>query len=153
VVRSFYKGVSAILLVYSVDDKNSFVELSGWLKEIREHSHPETIVFLVGTKLDLELQSGMRNVTSEEGKKYRKSINADAFMEVSAKTGENVKEVFFCHILKLFEKLGKILVRKYNESSVFRCLVSPMSTEDTPSKAESFNLKYDAFARRSLIRK
>lgn len=84
-----------------MDDKNSFVELSGWLKEIREHSHPETIVFLVGTKLDLELQSGMRKVTSEEGANYKKSINADAFMEVSAKTGENVKEVYFILNIKV----------------------------------------------------
>jgi hypothetical protein len=53
----------------------------------------------VGTKLDLELQGGMRKVTSEEGRKYRKSINGDAFVEVSAKTGENVKEVF------LFDRL------------------------------------------------
>lgn len=49
----------------------------------------------MGTKLDLELQSGLRKVTSEEGKKHRKSINGDAFVEVSAKTGENVKEVIF----------------------------------------------------------
>lgn len=35
VVRSFYKGVSAILLVYSIDRYESFEQLSGWMKEIQ----------------------------------------------------------------------------------------------------------------------
>lgn len=48
----------------------------------------------------------MRKVTSEEGEKYKKSINADAFMEVSAKTGENVKEVYFILNIKVIWEVG-----------------------------------------------
>ena len=61
IVRSFYKGVSAIILVYSIDRYcllscrwESFQQLTMWMKEITENSHQETLIFLVGSKLDLE---------------------------------------------------------------------------------------------------
>lgn len=44
----------------------------------------------MGSKLDLE---DARKVAKEEGEAYCKSINAVFFQEISAKTGENVKEV------------------------------------------------------------
>lgn len=35
IVRSFYKGVSAIILTYSIDRQESFEQLSSWMKEIQ----------------------------------------------------------------------------------------------------------------------
>jgi GTPase SAR1 family protein len=60
------------------------------MKEIKEHAHPESIVVLVGAKLDLEQ---IRTVTASQGQDYLKSINGDMFMEISSKTGENVRNV------------------------------------------------------------
>ena len=56
---------------------------------------------------------------------------------MSSKTGENVKEVN-CRIIKLFEKLSKLVYKKYNSSSSFRELVTP---EVVPGKAQSFNIE------------
>ena len=53
VVRSFYKGVSAVLVLYSIDKLETFEQVETWMKEIRENAHPESLIFLVGTKLDL----------------------------------------------------------------------------------------------------
>ena len=89
-VRSFYKGVSAILLIYSIERQESFDQLSGWMKEIQDNADKEAVVWLVGCKLDLE---DIRKVSKKRAEEYAKSIDATGLMEVSSKTGENVKEV------------------------------------------------------------
>ncbi len=83
-VRSFYKGVSAIVLLYSIDNEDSFNQLSDWMKEVKEHAHSETLIYVIASKLDLE---DNRKVGTETGKKFGNGIDASAFMEVSAKTG------------------------------------------------------------------
>lgn len=88
IVKSHYKGVAAILLFYEIDRHDSYEKLGTWLREIRDNTHDETVIYLVGTKLDLE---DVRKVTKEEGEVYARSIGAAGFIEVSAKTGENIK--------------------------------------------------------------
>ena len=90
VVKSSYKGVAAVIFFYSIERKESYERLSIWVREVKDHVHEETIFFLVGTKLDLE---DHRKVSREEGEAYANTINAVFFQEISAKTGENVKEV------------------------------------------------------------
>jgi GTPase SAR1 family protein len=59
-------------------------------------------------------------------------ISANSFLEVSSKTGENIKE--------LFDKVSKGLYKKYQSSTAFKQLVQPMTAPDF-SKSQSFNLK------------
>lgn len=59
-------------------------------------------------------------------------INASLFLEVSSKTGENIKE--------LFDKISKGLYKKYQTNSAFKQLVLPMLVSSA-SKSQSFNLK------------
>lgn len=35
VVRSFYKGVCAVFLIYQIDKVESFQSLKGWVKEVK----------------------------------------------------------------------------------------------------------------------
>jgi GTPase SAR1 family protein len=37
--RSFYKGVSSVLLVYAIDRYETFEQLSSWMKEVQENAH------------------------------------------------------------------------------------------------------------------
>ena len=62
-----------------------------WLKELRTHSNPDAKVFLIGNKSDLE----NRKVNKEVANKFKEDFNLDLFMEASAKTGFNAKDVFF----------------------------------------------------------
>ena len=48
---------------------------------------------------------------------YLREIGGAYFIEVSAKTGENIKE--------LFEKAARIMYKKYQASGSFRNLVRP----------------------------
>jgi hypothetical protein len=59
-------------------------------------------------------------------------INANLFLEVSSKTGENIKE--------LFDKISKGLYKKFQNSLEFKHLVQPMLSSSF-AKSQSFNLK------------
>ena len=64
---------------------------------------------MVGNKADLEEE---RKVTKEEGMKYKEEQHLDLFMETSAKTGQNARNVLV--------EAAKILYKdylKFNESN------------------------------------
>lgn len=73
-----------------------------WYPEIREHC-PQIPIVLVGTKLDLrnnketirQMRADKKNpVSHSQGSELAKQIKAKHYMECSAKTQENVKDVF-----------------------------------------------------------
>jgi GTPase SAR1 family protein len=90
VVRSFYRGICAVYLLYAVDNATSFQELKGWLREVQQHAHEEVVLFLIGARADLAVN---REVTREEAAVFLKEINGAFFIETSSKTGENVEAV------------------------------------------------------------
>ena len=63
-----------------------------WLKELRSNSNPDTKVFLIGNKADL---NDDRVITYEKGKNLQSDYNLDLFMETSAKSGFNTELLFF----------------------------------------------------------
>lgn len=52
-VKSFYKGISAVFFVYSVDSLESFDDLRSWSAEVKEYAHEEVVIFLIATKGDI----------------------------------------------------------------------------------------------------
>lgn len=54
--KLYYRGASAIILVYSIIDDKSFVDMGRWLQEVREHLGSDAIVHVVGTKQDIVTQ-------------------------------------------------------------------------------------------------
>jgi small GTP-binding protein len=90
VVRSFYRGICAVYLLYAIDNAKTFQELKGWLREIQQHAHEEVVLFLIGSRADLAQN---REVSREEAAVFLKEINGAFFIETSAKTGENVEAV------------------------------------------------------------
>ncbi|KAL9604394.1 MAG: hypothetical protein Q9219_000582 [cf. Caloplaca sp. 3 TL-2023] len=64
--KLYYRGASAILLVYSIIDEQSFDEMARWMKEVKEHIADDVIVHIVGTKNDVVAQDpGRRRVPFE----------------------------------------------------------------------------------------
>ena len=62
-----------------------------WLKEIKQNANSDIVVYLIGNRCDLEDD---REVTRERAIEFCKQYNIDKFFETSAKTGDNVEEVF-----------------------------------------------------------
>jgi small GTP-binding protein len=90
-ITNFYRNSSLAILVYSIDNYESFENVDLWLKELKAFSNPDCKVLLIGNKNDLE---GSRKVDYETGEKFRRDNNLDFFIETSAKTGFNTHTVF-----------------------------------------------------------
>ena len=89
-ISNFYRNSSLACLLYAIDNKESFVHVENWLNDLKSQANPDVRIFLVGNKADLEED---RKVTKEEGEKYREDQHLDLFMETSAKTGQNARNV------------------------------------------------------------
>ena len=86
------KNSDAVILVYSIDDVNSFKALDLWLRKLNETSDlTKKPIIIIGNKSDVE--ENQRQVTEIEGRQYAESKGYH-FYETSAKTGANVREAF-----------------------------------------------------------
>ncbi|KAG0171093.1 hypothetical protein DFQ30_001520 [Apophysomyces sp. BC1015] len=74
----------------NLEGRESFLNTTKWIDDVRAERGPEVIVVLVGNKSDL---SDKREVTVEDGEKRAKELNI-MFIETSAKAGYNVKTLF-----------------------------------------------------------
>ena len=89
-ISNFYRNSSLAIILYSIDNKESFEHAENWLNDLKSQANPDVRIFLVGNKSDLEDQ---RKVTKEEGLKFKNDQGLDMFMETSAKTGYNARNV------------------------------------------------------------
>ena len=100
---SYYKGAKGALIVYDITQKSSFDKIESLLKKLRDNSNKNVSVILVGNKCDLE---DNREVLKEDGEELAKKLKIK-FMEVSAKTGENLDKLFQNLIDEVYEKYNK----------------------------------------------
>lgn len=70
--------------------RQSLVNAERWLKLYSDNKVADGYSILVGNKIDLSY----RVVTSAEGKTVADALKVDYF-EISAKTGQNVEQLFF----------------------------------------------------------
>jgi small GTP-binding protein len=64
--KLYYRGASAVLLVYSIVDEHSFEEMGRWLMELKSNLGEDVVVHVVGTKSDVVAQDpGQRKVPFE----------------------------------------------------------------------------------------
>ena len=111
-ISNFYRNSSLAVLVYSIDSKESFNHVENWLNDLRSQANEDVRVILIGNKADLESE---RKVSKEEGEKYKLDNNLDFFMETSAKTGQNARNVLveaskilYNDYLKLEQNMNKV---------------------------------------------
>lgn len=100
-VSSFYKNSSLAMIVYSIDSDVSFNNVNIWMNEIKNESNPDIKVFLIGNKTDLEER---RSVNKGVAENFAEDHKLDFFMETSAKTGFNARNVFIEAAKVLFKQ-------------------------------------------------
>ena len=100
-VSSFYKNSSLAIIVYAINDENSFNDIESWINEMKSVANPSIKLFLIGNKADLEPN---RAIPRERAEKFSKDFGFDYFMETSAKTGFNAKNMFVQAAKILYEQ-------------------------------------------------
>ncbi|KAM0805530.1 ras-like GTP-binding protein [Usnea florida] len=135
ITKLYYRGASAILLVYSIIEESSFEEMGRWLTEMRESLGNDIIIHVVGTKSDMVAQDpSLRKIPFEKCIAYvaenlfsqnistpilksdgsarssgfwGQEIGWDCCHEISASNGEGIEEVFRVITRKLVEQRNK----------------------------------------------
>ena len=81
-------------------DRETFEKIPNWIEESSKKLQDVPYI-LVGNKLDLEID---RMVSHKEGDKLAKKVGAFAYIETSAKTGQNLEQLFTLLTNKMLEQ-------------------------------------------------
>ena len=89
ITKTYYKGAHGIILTYDVTDNKNKKNIRNWIKQIEANAQTNVCKVLVGNKCD----KPDRVVSEEDGRKLAEDYKMN-FFETSAKTNQNVNEVF-----------------------------------------------------------
>ena len=93
-IPSYVRNSSIVFVVYDISSKISFDNIPKWINFIKTIEN--TTLVLCGNKIDLD----NREVKKEDGEELAKKENI-TFFEVSAKTDENIKNMFYSIVAEL----------------------------------------------------
>lgn len=90
ITSAYYRGAVGALLVYDIAKHATYVNVTRWLKELRDHADSNIVIMLVGNKSDLK---HLRAVPTDEAKVFA-AENGLSFIETSALDASNVESAF-----------------------------------------------------------
>lgn len=90
-MTTYYRKAVGALLIFDVRDRQSLLGVEKWLDQLLDVAEPGLHAVLVGNKCDLAPPE--RVVSTEEAQQFA-AANHMAYIETSAKTGQNVEEAF-----------------------------------------------------------
>lgn len=96
----YYRNANAAIIVYDITQLESLDKAKYWIKELQRQANKDTIIILTGNKLDLNDE---RKISIDDVNEFTSIYNLLNF-EVSAKTGENVNQLFKDIAIKLVIK-------------------------------------------------
>ncbi|CAJ2499917.1 Uu.00g027700.m01.CDS01 [Anthostomella pinea] len=97
----YYRNANCAVVVYDITQSASLDKAKAWVKELQRQANENIIIALAGNKLDLVTeQPDKRAVTTADAEAYANEAGL-LFFETSAKTAENVKELFTAIAKKL----------------------------------------------------
>ena len=96
----YYRDANGALLVYDVTDRDSFLKVKMWVKELRKMLGKEITLVIAGNKVDLN-----RVVPLDEAEAYAASVGAKHF-STSAKLNQGVEELFLDMAKRMLQSRG-----------------------------------------------
>ena len=117
-IPSYVRNSSVVFLIYDISVKSSFDNIPNWITFIR--SIENTTLVLCGNKIDLE----KREVTKEEGEALAQKEGI-AFYEMSAKSGEGIKNMFYNAVSDL-----TVFAENNNKESLIKELMEENGVEN-----------------------
>jgi len=103
ITNAYYHGAVGALIVYDITKHLTFENVDRWLKELRDHTHGDIVVALVGNKSDLR---HLRAVRTDEAEEFAQQHGL-SFIETSALDSSNVETVFKNCLTEVYRKALK----------------------------------------------
>lgn len=114
--KAYYRNAVGVLLVFALNDHESFEALEKWYDQICKFCHPKAQVIVVGNKTDLVSEKA---VTDEEIHTFCRQRGLE-YIESSAKLNKGVSDAFY-HLAKALYKMvvnGDIVIRESETARV-----------------------------------
>ncbi|MEM2636777.1 MAG: Rab family GTPase [Candidatus Korarchaeota archaeon] len=111
----FYRDASGVLMVFDLRRLNTLWDLEKWCRLIDSKCNIPPIRVLVGNKLDLI--NGAEVIPQDTIDAAVMRLRANAFLKISAKSGENVEQAFYLLIRELKTRSRYISPVTVNTSS------------------------------------
>ncbi|OHS94452.1 small GTP-binding protein [Tritrichomonas foetus] len=86
----YFQGAQAAVVVFSLTSKDTLEDSATWVEELKTHFETLPVLYLVGNKADLTEE---KCISIEEANEMAERLHA-IYFETSAKTGQNVNELF-----------------------------------------------------------
>ncbi|EAY20809.1 Ras family protein [Trichomonas vaginalis G3] len=118
----YYRSSLAAIVVFDITNRKSFEDVNEWVSEFRNVAGENTIVVLVGNKIDLP----ERAVEKDEAEEWAHKNNC-IYAETSARSGAGIKQ--------LFTTLVDELMKMYNGDDGMK--VVSRSKVNTPDKVDT----------------
>ena len=98
--RIFYKNAKAVIIVYSITNKQTFDEAKNyWYEQVKQNCHSDVIIAIAANKCDLYEE---KEISDEEGEEFAKSKDA-FFAFTSAKNDSGITNLFENIAMKILE--------------------------------------------------
>jgi Ras-related protein Rab-1A len=112
ITNSYYRGAHGIIISYDITNKQSFVNIERWMRNVKDLVSDNAVKILIGTKSDLEEK---RKVSKKELEDLANELDMK-YIETSAKDNKNVDELFIIICKEILnnmtEKLENLRERK-----------------------------------------
>ena len=120
ITKAYYKGADGVLVVFDLTDRDSFLNIDGWLKEIEKHCGTDVNVIVLANKADVaerpadgeeeedDEQEREIEVTDRDILEFEQTHNLKV-LKTSAKTGQGVDDAFL--------EMTKSLIKRKNNMS------------------------------------
>jgi small GTP-binding protein len=124
--RSYYKKAHGIIVACSLEDRNSFHNLTNWLNSIKDNTKEDIQLIIIGNKSDL---NDTRQVKSYELDELARKRDIHCF-ETSAKDNSNITEAIEVLVNSVIEK-G---INKAPSFSIFNIVGGPRKDSNSGKK-------------------
>lgn len=124
--------------MYDIAKHATYVNVTRWLKELRDHADSNIVIMLVGNKSDLR---HLRAVPTEEAKAFAQE-NGLSFIETSALDASNVENAFQ-NILTGSSPRPNCTLSTLTRADIYRIVSSKALESDHPNIKPSEGIKIE----------
>ena len=89
--KMLYRDAKVVIIVFDISQHSTFLSVESWHKSVVEIAGPNVLIIILCNKVDIS--EDRHEITKEKCKELALALNCPLFF-VSAKTGDNVEQVF-----------------------------------------------------------